>query len=146
MSQVKLSITQSLTHPSIITIFASDISWMLDIHEDTNSVGDELGLFTPTESTVPNPSPIFNVRSNVKLFDMDAYTGFMPPSAPLLRLPLKWEAWEVLLDDAVAAKLQVGDNIGATNEDTVRAEHWRSCVRSVSLSFQLQPPCAPTEL
>jgi len=119
---------------------------MLDIHEDTNSVGDELGLFTPTESTVPNPSPIFNVRSDVKLFDMDAYTGFMPPSAPLPRLPLKWEAWEVLLDDAIAAKLQVGDNIGATNEDTVRAEHWRSCVRSVSLSFQLQPPCTPTEL
>ena len=86
---------------------------MLDIHEDTNSVGDELGLFTPTESTVPNPSPIFNARSDVKLFDMDAYTGFMPSSAPLPRLPLKWEAWEVLLDDAVAAKLHVGDNIGS---------------------------------
>jgi len=114
---------------------------MLDTYKDTNdSVSDELGLFTPTESTVPNPPPIFNVKGDIRLFDVDPYTGFMPLNVPLPRLPSKWEAWEVLLDDAVAAKLQVGDNIGAMNEDTVRAEHWRSCVRSVSLEFQPQVP------
>lgn len=117
--------------------------WMLGAHGDTNLAGDELGLFTPT---VPNPSPILNVKSDVKLFDMDAYTGFMPSRVPLPRLPSEWETWEALLDDAVAAKLQVGDNIGATNEDTLRAEHWRSCVRSVSLNFQLPPQLPNLEL
>lgn len=119
---------------------------MSDIYEDVtsaqNSEGNQLGPLTLTESTQisvseynASPCPILNLKSDVNLFDVDPCTGFMPPSVPLLRLPPKWETWEVLLDDAIAARLQLGDSLGITNEDTERAEYWRSCVRQVSLHF-----------
>lgn len=65
-------------------------------------------------------------------FDVDTRTGFMPPEPPLTRLPAEWEAWEAVLDEARASKLQVADKVGLTEDDEARAARWQTSVREVS--------------
>ena len=67
-------------------------------------------------------------------FDVDTRTGFMPPQAPLTRLPEQWEHWEATLDDAVASELQLGDKRDLSDQDKSRSERWRARVREVSAS------------
>ncbi|KAG6815051.1 hypothetical protein H0H93_011143, partial [Arthromyces matolae] len=43
---------------------------------------------------------------DTKDFHIHRATGFIPSEAPLARLPVKFEAWEIALDDAVRSKLQ----------------------------------------
>ncbi|KAI9511926.1 Indoleamine 2,3-dioxygenase [Russula earlei] len=69
-------------------------------------------------------------------FDVDTRTGFMPPDPPIARLPLPWEPWEQLLDEAQFRRLQLGSKIDITDEEKARSESWRACV--------IQLPLLPT--
>ncbi|KAJ7679224.1 Indoleamine 2,3-dioxygenase [Mycena polygramma] len=64
-------------------------------------------------------------------FDVDNRTGFMPPQAPPSRLPEDWEAWEVVLDSAIAEGLQLGDKPGITPAEMSQSESWRQRVREL---------------
>jgi indoleamine 2,3-dioxygenase len=66
-------------------------------------------------------------------FDVDNRTGFMPPQAPPSRLPADWEAWELILDSAIAESLQLGDKPGITQMEMSRSESWRQRIREVEL-------------
>jgi hypothetical protein len=68
-------------------------------------------------------------------FDVDTRTGFMPSTEPLTRLPLEWEAWEVLLDAAIQSKLQLGDKPGLSGEEKAHSREWRIRVREVATAF-----------
>jgi indoleamine 2,3-dioxygenase len=58
----------------------------------------------------------------------------MPPQAPLVRLPSEWESWEILLDDAISQKLQLGDRVDLEESEKLKSEGWRERVRSVSVT------------
>ncbi|TCD63555.1 hypothetical protein EIP91_005226 [Steccherinum ochraceum] len=64
-------------------------------------------------------------------FDVDNSTGFMPPQPPLARLPPLWEAWELALEDGLAAKLQLADKPDQSDTDRNRARHWQARVREL---------------
>ncbi|KAJ7759341.1 Indoleamine 2,3-dioxygenase [Mycena maculata] len=64
-------------------------------------------------------------------FDVDNRTGFMPPQAPPSRLPSEWEAWELVLDGAIAEGLQLGDKPGLSEVEMGRSESWRKRVREL---------------
>ncbi|TFK36761.1 tryptophan 2,3-dioxygenase [Crucibulum laeve] len=66
-------------------------------------------------------------------FDVDNRTGFMPPQSPVARLPSEWEPWEKCLDEALAAKLELGDKGGVDQETRQRAERWRATVRDLPI-------------
>ncbi|KAF7337026.1 Indoleamine 2,3-dioxygenase [Mycena venus] len=53
---------------------------------------------------------------------------FDPPPA---RLPADWEAWEAVLDEAIAESLQLGDKPGITPAEMSRSESWRQRVREL---------------
>jgi hypothetical protein len=65
------------------------------------------------------------------VFDVDPKTGFLPPQAPVVRLPAQWDEWERTLDNAVAARLQPGDKVGLTTDQMKTSERWRAQVRQV---------------
>ena len=65
-------------------------------------------------------------------FDIDAKTGFLPSVAPISRLPTQWDAWERLLDDLQANRLQLGNKPNLSAEETAKSETWRARVREVS--------------
>ncbi len=65
-------------------------------------------------------------------FDVDNRTGFMAPRPPIARLPTEWEVWEELLNEAVAAELQLGDKIGLTHGEATASREWRIRARRVS--------------
>lgn len=68
-------------------------------------------------------------------FDVDTRTGFLPPEPPLTRLPIDWEPWEAILDDALQRKLQLGDRINLSDEDIYSSASWRARVSSVCPFF-----------
>lgn len=65
-------------------------------------------------------------------FDVDARTGFMPPQAPLERLPGDWQPWEDVLQDAIQRRLQLGEIPDLTEQERENSEAWRQTVRGVS--------------
>ncbi|KAG5350008.1 hypothetical protein C0989_000725 [Termitomyces sp. Mn162] len=67
------------------------------------------------------------------VFNVHPDSGFMPPKAPVARLPSSWEPWEKILDAAVAARLQLGDKLGITEEEKATSESWRVNVRRMPL-------------
>ncbi len=69
-------------------------------------------------------------------FDVDTRTGFMPPDPPLVRLPVQWEAWEQLLNDAQAHRLQLGSKRDITGEEVVQSESWRTRIRQVRIRLR----------
>jgi hypothetical protein len=82
-------------------------------------------------------------------FDVDTRTGFMPPDPPLTRLPAEWEPWELVLDDAVSSRLQLGTKPDLTPLEARTSASWRAgidLVRPVSYGsrnpsgVQLTPP------
>ncbi|KAF9476208.1 Indoleamine 2,3-dioxygenase [Pholiota conissans] len=79
-------------------------------------------------------TPLQHLKSSAQtsqVFDVDPHSGFMAPEPPISRLPEKWEAWEIVLDNARAAKLQLGDKVGlATSEASISAS-WRKEVRKM---------------
>lgn len=72
-------------------------------------------------------------------FDVDTRTGFLPPQVPLTRLPLRWERWEEVLEDAGSRRLQLGDKVGITVAEQESSATWRAGIASVCLllSFNL---------
>ncbi|KAH9016124.1 Indoleamine 2,3-dioxygenase [Lactarius pseudohatsudake] len=67
-------------------------------------------------------------------FDVDTRTGFMPPDPPLVRLPMQWEPWEQLLEDAQVHRLQLGSKHDITEEEMDQSESWRNHVRHMMCS------------
>ena len=63
-------------------------------------------------------------------FGIDVNTGFLA-NAPLPCLPSEWEQWEAALEDAMAAKLQLGALPGLSEEEQFKSEEWRLRVRNV---------------
>ncbi|EGO24243.1 hypothetical protein SERLADRAFT_467213 [Serpula lacrymans var. lacrymans S7.9] len=66
-------------------------------------------------------------------FDVDTRTGFMPPDPPPSRLPLEWEPWEAVLEDALKTKLQLGGKPGITPEEAALSSSWRARVRETPI-------------
>ncbi|KAG6832749.1 hypothetical protein H0H87_000598 [Tephrocybe sp. NHM501043] len=66
-------------------------------------------------------------------YDVDPQSGFMPLEEPIARLPAEWEPWEAALDRAVAAKLQIGDKPGVSEQQKATSESWRASVRELPL-------------
>ncbi len=64
-------------------------------------------------------------------FDVDTRTGFLPPQAPLSRLPSAWGKWEVALDEAISSHLRLGDKIDLQPSEKDTSEGWREQVRKV---------------
>jgi indoleamine 2,3-dioxygenase len=64
-------------------------------------------------------------------FGLDIRTGFMPSEPPLARLPIKWEQWEIILDRAQKARLQLGGSAISSPAHAAHSERWRSQVRNV---------------
>ncbi|KAG8841773.1 hypothetical protein FRB91_004699, partial [Serendipita sp. 411] len=58
-------------------------------------------------------------------FDVDVRSGFMPPEPPVSRLPSEWQEWEVVLQDAIDARLRLGDSPVIRPEETDRSALWR---------------------
>ena len=71
-------------------------------------------------------------------FDVDTRTGFLPPQAPLSRLPSAWEEWEMTLDEAISSHLQLGDKIDLQQTEKEASERWRERVRKVWNSHVLK--------
>jgi indoleamine 2,3-dioxygenase len=68
---------------------------------------------------------------NAHDWDVDPLTAFMPSKPPLARLPLPWEPWEVIFDDARSIKLALadGDSPPLKREESSR---WRDALSVVS--------------
>ena len=94
-----------------------------------------LSLPRPDVLTGPPPGVVDTTTLAAHDFDVDTRTGFMPPQAPLRRLPVDWEPWEEVLDDAVRRKLQLGDRLDLDEGEKINSEVWRVRVREVGVFF-----------
>jgi hypothetical protein len=77
-------------------------------------------------------------------FDVDARSGFMPPAPPVQRLPSEWQEWEQVLDNAMNAKLRVGDTPDITPDEMQRSQLWRDRVADASAFLCLAEPISLT--
>ena len=84
----------------------------------------------------PNVHSLARLVTVAEVFDIDQYTGFMASEPPLSRLPQPWEVWEILLDEAVESRLQVGDKLGLSDEERHISKRWRDKVRAVRNSLR----------
>ncbi|KAG8801768.1 hypothetical protein FRC17_006560 [Serendipita sp. 399] len=66
-------------------------------------------------------------------FDVDVRSGFMPPEPPISRLPSEWQEWETVLQDAIDARLKLGDNPVVAPEETDRSALWRDRVQNMPI-------------
>jgi indoleamine 2,3-dioxygenase len=64
-------------------------------------------------------------------FDVDTRTGFLPPQAPLSRLPAPWEEWEETLEKAILSRLQLGDKPDLQQVEKDKSQRWRDRVKKV---------------
>ena len=64
-------------------------------------------------------------------FDIDNRTGFMPPKAPISRLPSSWSIWEDILEDAQKQGLKLGETPGLPEHERIKSEKWRGRVDDV---------------
>ncbi|KAI0035381.1 tryptophan 2,3-dioxygenase [Vararia minispora EC-137] len=83
--------------------------------------------------TAPTPRTVDTSTLNAHDFDVDNRTGFMPFEPPLARLPSEYEAWEVLLDEAQAAPLQLGRRSELTQEQRDCSATWRARIRELPI-------------
>ena len=91
-----------------------------------------LSLPRPDSDVGPPSGTVDTTTLAAHDFDVDTRTGFMPPQPPLSRMPPEWNAWEDVLDDAVAARLQLGDKKDLSEIDQTKSARWRARVREVS--------------
>lgn len=103
---------------------------------DSSALGSNhfLSLPRPDIAVGPPPGIVDTTTLAAHDFDVDPRTGFMPPQAPLSRLPSAWDSWEYVLDDAIAQHLKLGDTPGLSESDQAKSELWRSHVRNVRSS------------
>ncbi|KAK7027245.1 hypothetical protein VNI00_015334 [Paramarasmius palmivorus] len=66
-------------------------------------------------------------------FDVDNRSGFMPPHPPVARLPSEWEAWEQVLDAAIAERLQLGAKPGLSIREREQSALWRARVQELPI-------------
>jgi len=85
----------------------------------------------PLRSAIPQAA-VESFIPVAREFDVDNRTGFMAPRPPIARLPIEWEIWEGFLDEAVSAKLQLGDKIGLTHGEAKSSRDLRTRAREVS--------------
>jgi hypothetical protein len=64
-------------------------------------------------------------------FDINNRSGFMPPQAPISRLPSFWHVWEDILQDAQEQRLKLGETPGLPEHERLKSEEWRSKVSNV---------------
>ncbi|CAA7271431.1 unnamed protein product [Cyclocybe aegerita] len=91
--------------------------------------------------SLPRPDSLSSTASNVPDtttlaahdFDVDTRTGFLPPQAPISRLPATLECWEVVLEDAIASKLQLGEKPDLSDGEKKKSEEWRERVRKLPI-------------
>ena len=55
-----------------------------------------------------------------------------------MRLPEEWASWEDTLDEAISARLQLGEKPDVSDEDRAASESWRQRVREVSDDYSSQ--------
>lgn len=65
-------------------------------------------------------------------YDVDSRTGFMACHPPPARLPAEWELWENAFTAATDGKLQVGDQLGISEQAKACSKVWRDTIREVS--------------
>ena len=100
--------------------------------DPSSSLGSHFLSLPRPDFTVGSPPGIVDTTTLAAHdFDVDPRTGFMPPQAPLSRLPVEWESWECILEDAVSQHLKLGDTPGLSEPDQAKSELWRSHVRHV---------------
>jgi hypothetical protein len=99
--------------------------------ENTLPLNHFLSLERPDVAVGPPIGVVDTTTLAAHDFDVDMRTGFMPPQPPLTRLPTYYEPWEVILEDAIHRKLQLGDKIGLLASDAASSEAWRARVRQV---------------
>ena len=75
-------------------------------------------------------------------FDVDTRTGFLPPIAPLKRLPATWEAWEECLDECKGGRFVLGDGPDITPEQMDDSKRWRDRVREVCIYLLYLQTCS----
>ena len=75
-------------------------------------------------------------------FDVDTRTGFLPPIAPLKRLPATWEAWEECLDECKGGRFVLGDSPDITWEQMDDSKRWRDRVREVCIFLLYLQTCS----
>ncbi|KAF7793714.1 hypothetical protein EIP86_004830 [Pleurotus ostreatoroseus] len=92
-----------------------------------------LSLPRPSSDVGPPSGTVDTTTLAAHDFDVDTRTGFMPPDPPITRLPPEWEAWEVVLDDAVQSSLQLGDKQDLSQQDQARSARWRAQVREIPI-------------
>ncbi|KAL4262524.1 indoleamine 2,3-dioxygenase family protein [Pleurotus pulmonarius] len=90
-----------------------------------------LSLGRPDAVSGPLPGMVDTTTLAAHDFDVDNRSGFMPPQVPVRRLPSSWEPWEVVLDEAMAGNLQLGDKPDLNEREVAEAEEWRARVRSL---------------
>lgn len=102
---------------------------------DSSALGSNhfLSLPRPDIAVGPPPGIVDTTTLAAHDFDVDPRTGFMPPQAPLSRLPSAWDSWEYVLDDAIAQHLKLGDTPGLSESDQAKSELWRSHVRNLNV-------------
>ncbi|RDB29302.1 Indoleamine 2,3-dioxygenase [Hypsizygus marmoreus] len=93
-------------------------------------------MVTLTTTRDAGSSPSFDIVKDGKAvldlvdFDIHPLTGFLPPKAPITRLPSAWESWESVLDAAMEAKLQLA-TLRPGEEEVRKSESWRNRVRKL---------------
>ena len=75
-------------------------------------------------------------------FDVDTRTGFLPPIAPLKRLPATWEAWEECLDECKGGRFVLGDSLDITPEQMDDSKRWRDRVKEVYIFLLYLQTCS----
>jgi indoleamine 2,3-dioxygenase len=97
------------------------------------------GGFPAAGPPPPAPAPAGFDTSTLAAhdFDVDTRTGFMPPQAPLARLPPAWDAWERALDAACARPLQLASKLGLTDTEAEQSATWREEIRQVGCTASL---------
>jgi indoleamine 2,3-dioxygenase len=97
-----------------------------------------LSLPRPDTTSGPSSGVVDTTTLAAHDFDVDPRTGFMPPQAPISRLPPAWESWEYALGEAVSQRLKLGDTPGLSEFEKTKSESWRSQVRNVCFLFGLR--------
>jgi len=74
-------------------------------------------------------------------FDVDVRSGFMPPEPPIDRLPTEWKQWDIILQDALRARLKIGEKPDITPDELERSQRWRDSVQNVRSSLRTRLMC-----
>ena len=108
-----------------------------------------LSLHRSSKPLSPRPSTAASTAYDVSTvaaadFDIDVYSGFMPPAEPIARLEGQYEVWEDLLDVATASGSSEGgfrvrlasELVNASQAERDFVSDWRARVRQVGIIYE----------